>query len=64
MGCGRDHDIVILMDTRFKFINYDHVSSNKSVISCDKSKDGLEMIDIYLTIWRLERWLEIGGVQA
>ena len=59
MGCGRaqiskhftDKD-----DTRFQFINYDHVSCNETVISCDISNtpqknDSVEIVILSLAMW-------------
>jgi Hypothetical methyltransferase len=59
MGCGRaqlSRHFSDLNDTRFKFINYDHVSSNESVISCDVSKVPLESDSVEIAILSLALW--------
>ncbi len=59
MGCGRaqlskyfNHK----KDTRFQFINYDHVSSNENIISCDISKVPLEDNSVEIAILSLALW--------
>jgi ubiquinone/menaquinone biosynthesis C-methylase UbiE len=59
MGCGRaqiSRHFSDLNDTRFRFINYDHVSSNESVISCDISKVPLESDSVEIAILSLALW--------
>ena len=57
MGCGKaqisEH---FKSDTRFKFINYDHISSDETVISCDISKIPLEDASVEICILSLAMW--------
>jgi hypothetical protein len=59
MGCGRaqiSKHFTDKNDTRFQFINYDHVSSNKTVISCDISSTPLENDSVEIVILSLAMW--------
>jgi ribosomal RNA-processing protein 8 len=57
MGCGKAHiSEHFKKDTRFKFINYDHISSNETVISCDISKIPLEDASVEICILSLAMW--------
>jgi ribosomal RNA-processing protein 8 len=59
MGCGRaqiSKHFTDKNDTRFQFINYDHVSSNESVISCDISNTPLENDSVEIVILSLAMW--------
>jgi ribosomal RNA-processing protein 8 len=59
MGCGRaqiSKHFTDKNDTRFQFINYDHVSSNESVISCDISNTPLEDDSVEIVILSLSMW--------
>ena len=59
MGCGRaqiSKHFTDKNDTRFQFINYDHVSCNETVISCDISNtpqenDSVEIVILSLALW-------------
>jgi cyclopropane fatty-acyl-phospholipid synthase-like methyltransferase len=59
MGCGRaqiSKHFTDKNDTRFQFINYDHVSCNETVISCDISNtpqenDSVEIVILSLSMW-------------
>ena len=57
MGCGKaqiaDH---FANDTRFSFINYDHVSSKENVLVQDISKTGLEDNSVEICILCLAMW--------
>ena len=57
MGCGKaqiaDH---FTNDSRFTFINYDHVSSNENVLVQDISNTGLEDHSIDICILCLAMW--------
>jgi len=57
MGCGRAQIAHhFRTDTRFKFISYDHISSNELVISCDISKTPLEDNTVEVCILSLAMW--------
>jgi ribosomal RNA-processing protein 8 len=57
MGCGKAQiSQHFKSDTRFKFINYDHISSNETVISCDISKIPLEDASVEICILSLAMW--------
>jgi ubiquinone/menaquinone biosynthesis C-methylase UbiE len=59
MGCGRaqiSKHFTDKNDTRFQFINYDHVSSNETVISCDISSTPLENDSVEIVILSLAMW--------
>jgi ribosomal RNA-processing protein 8 len=57
MGCGKAQiSQHFKKDTRFKFINYDHISSNETVISCDISKIPLEDASVEICILSLAMW--------
>lgn len=57
MGCGRAQIAQHYQnDTRFKFINYDHISSNDTVISCDISHTPLEDNSAEICILSLSMW--------
>ena len=57
MGCGKaqiaNH---FLEDKRFQFINYDHVSSNENIQTCDISNTPLEENDAEVCILSLAMW--------
>ena len=57
MGCGKaqiaEH---FVNDTRFSFINYDHVSSNENVLVQDISNTGLEDHSVEICILCLAMW--------
>ena len=57
MGCGKaqiaEH---YKNDTRFKFFNYDHVSSNDAVTSCDISRTPLDDNSVEICILSLAMW--------
>ena len=57
MGCGKaqiaNH---FLEDKRFQFINYDHVSSNENIQTCDISNTPLEENDVEVCILSLAMW--------
>jgi ubiquinone/menaquinone biosynthesis C-methylase UbiE len=59
MGCGRaqiSKHFIDKKDTRFQFINYDHVSSDETVIACDISKVPLEDNSVEIAILSLAMW--------
>jgi ribosomal RNA-processing protein 8 len=59
MGCGRaqiSKHFTDKNDARFEFINYDHVSSNESVISCDISNTPLDNDSVDIAILCLAMW--------
>ena len=57
MGCGKGHiSSYFSNDKRFQFINYDHVSSNDTTISCDISKLPLEEDAVEICILSLAMW--------
>jgi superfamily II DNA or RNA helicase len=77
MGCGKGQISQYFKDDkRFQFINYDHISSNDTVISCDISKlpleeDAVEICILSLAMWgyncreyimEANRILESGGI--
>ena len=57
MGCGKAQiSEFFKTDTRFKFINYDHIKSNETVVSCDISRiplgeDSVEICILSLAMW-------------
>lgn len=57
MGCGKA-DIAkhFATDSRFTFTNYDHVSSNESVVSCDISHTPLEDDSAEICILSMAMW--------
>jgi ribosomal RNA-processing protein 8 len=57
MGCGKAQIAEYFQtDTRFKFINYDHISSNDTIISCDISNTPLEDDSVEICILSLAMW--------
>jgi superfamily II DNA or RNA helicase len=57
MGCGKgDISSHYLNDRRFRFINYDHISLNDSIISCDISNIPLEDNCVEICILSLAMW--------
>lgn len=57
MGCGKGQISEYFKgDKRFQFINYDHVSSNDTTISCDISKLPLEEDAVEICILSLAMW--------
>jgi hypothetical protein len=57
MGCGKGQiSSYFSNDKRFQFINYDHVSSNDTTISCDISKLPLEEHAVEICILSLAMW--------
>jgi hypothetical protein len=57
MGCGKAQIAKYFHgDSRFKFINYDHVASNDTVISWDISKMPLEDNSVEICIMSLAMW--------
>ena len=57
MGCGKAQiSQHYNKDTRFDFINYDHISSNDKVISCDISNTPLEDASVEICILSLAMW--------
>ena len=57
MGCGKAQIAQYFQsDTRFKFINYDHISSNDTIISCDISNTPLEDDSVEICILSLAMW--------
>ena len=57
MGCGKAQiSQYFKEDKRFEFINYDHISSNDTIISCDISKIPLEDNDVDICILSLAMW--------
>jgi superfamily II DNA or RNA helicase len=57
MGCGKGQISQYFQnDSRFKFINYDHISSNDTIISCDISKTPLEDDSVEICILSLAMW--------
>jgi superfamily II DNA or RNA helicase len=59
MGCGKGQISKYFTDKndkRFQFINYDHVSSNDRVISCDISNIPLEDGSVDMVILSLSMW--------
>jgi ribosomal RNA-processing protein 8 len=57
MGCGKAQIAEYFKtDTRFKFINYDHISSNDTIISCDISNTPLEDDSTEICILSLAMW--------
>ena len=57
MGCGKAQISEYFQnDSRFKFINYDHISSNENIISCDISDTPLEDDSQEICILSLAMW--------
>ena len=57
MGCGKAQISQYFKDDkRFEFINYDHISSNDTIISCDISKIPLEDNEVDICILSLAMW--------
>jgi superfamily II DNA or RNA helicase/predicted ABC-type ATPase len=57
MGCGKAQiSEFFKTDTRFKFINYDHIKSNETVISCDISRIPLDDDSVEICILSLAMW--------
>jgi ribosomal RNA-processing protein 8 len=57
MGCGKGQiSKYFSNDKRFQFINYDHVSSNDTVISCDISNIPLDEDTVEICILSLAMW--------
>jgi ribosomal RNA-processing protein 8 len=57
MGCGKAQIAEYFQtDNRFKFINYDHISSNDTIISCDISNTPLEDDFVEICILSLAMW--------
>ena len=57
MGCGKGQISQYYKDDkRFQFTNYDHISSNDTVISCDISKLPLEEDAVEICILSLAMW--------
>ena len=57
MGCGKaqiaNH---FEKDSRFQFINYDHISSSENIETCDISNTPLEENDVEICILSLAMW--------
>jgi ubiquinone/menaquinone biosynthesis C-methylase UbiE len=56
MGCGKAHIARHFQDTRFKFINLDHVSCDETVTACDISNTRLEEDSVEICILSLAMW--------
>ena len=57
MGCGKAHISQHYMnDSRFQFYNYDHISSNETIIPCDISTLPLEDDSVEICILSLAMW--------
>ena len=57
MGCGKAQiSEFFKTDTRFKFINYDHIKSNETVVSCDISRIPLDDDSVEICILSLAMW--------
>ena len=57
MGCGKGQISQHFdNDKRFQFINYDHISSNETIISCDISNTLLEEDSVEICILSLAMW--------
>jgi ubiquinone/menaquinone biosynthesis C-methylase UbiE len=57
MGCGKGQIAEYFKtDKRLQFINYDHVSSNDTIISCDISNTPLEEDAVEICILSLAMW--------
>jgi ubiquinone/menaquinone biosynthesis C-methylase UbiE len=57
MGCGKGHISQYYMnDSRFQFYNYDHISSNETIIPCDISTLPLEDDSVEICILSLVMW--------
>jgi superfamily II DNA or RNA helicase len=56
MGCGKAHIARHFQDTRFKFINLDHVACDETVTACDISNTKLEEDSVEVCILSLAMW--------
>ena len=56
MGCGKAHIARHFQDTRFKFINLDHVACDETVTACDISNTKLEEDSVEICILSLAMW--------
>jgi SAM-dependent methyltransferase len=57
MGCGKAHiSRHFAGDARFKFINYDHITTTSKVIECDISKLPLESESVDICILSMAMW--------
>jgi ribosomal RNA-processing protein 8 len=57
MGCGKGQiSQHFASDPRFQFINYDHVSSNETITTCDISNLPLEETSVEICILSLAMW--------
>jgi ribosomal RNA-processing protein 8 len=57
MGCGKGQiSQHFASDQRFQFMNYDHVSSNDTIVSCDISQLPLEETSVEICILSLAMW--------
>jgi len=57
MGCGKGQISEYFQnDKRFHFTNYDHISSNDTIISCDISNTPLEDDSVEICILSLAMW--------
>jgi ribosomal RNA-processing protein 8 len=57
MGCGKAQiSSHFKNDKRFQFINYDHISINDTVVSCDVSNTPLENNSVEISILSLAMW--------
>lgn len=56
MGCGKAHIARYFQDTRFKFINLDHVACDETVTACDISNTKLEEDSVEICILSLAMW--------
>ena len=56
MGCGKAHIARHFQDTRFKFINLDHVACDVTVTACDISNTKLEEDSVEICILSLAMW--------
>ena len=57
LGCGKAQiSHYFKTDSRFKFINYDHIASNDTIISCDISNTPLEDDTVEICILSLAMW--------
>jgi ribosomal RNA-processing protein 8 len=57
LGCGKGYiSEYFKNDNRFKFYNYDHISCNENIISCDISNIPLEEDSVEICILSLAMW--------
>jgi ribosomal RNA-processing protein 8 len=57
MGCGKGQiNDYFKNDNRFRFVNYDHISSNDQIISCDISELPLDDDSVDICILSLAMW--------